>query len=325
MKPIFTFLFLCSFIFIFSCEKEEAECQKLTFYKDADGDSLGNKAEVIQDCVQPTGYVTNASDSDDNPKTTPVNEIPTKGYSTPSMYPGMQLIWADEFEGTTLDEKNWNYELGDGCPGNCGWGNNELENYRKENTTVKNGYLFIQAKSEAFNGKQYTSSRLTTQNKVNIKYGRIDIRAALPKGKGIWPALWMLGKNINEVGWPKCGEIDIMEMVGGTTTDNQVNGTVHWDHNNSHAEYGGNTKLAAGIFNDEFHVFTITWDEKFIRWYLDDKQYHVIDITPSGLSELKEEFFLVFNVAVGGNWPGNPDGSTMFPQNMIVDYVRVFK
>jgi beta-glucanase (GH16 family) len=325
MKTIFIFLFLFSFVFIFSCEKDEAECQKLTFYKDADGDLLGNKAEAIQDCVQPAGYVTNSDDTDDTPKPTSVNGIPTKGYSTPGTYQGMQLVWADEFEGTALNEKNWNYELGDGCPGNCGWGNNELEYYKKENTTVKDGYLFIQAKSEVFNGKQYTSSRLTTQNKVNIKYGRIDIRAALPKGKGIWPALWMLGKNINEVGWPKCGEIDIMEMVGGSNTDNQVNGTVHWDHNNSHAEYGGNTKLTSGIFNDEFHVFTITWDEKFIRWYLDDIQYHVIDITPSGLSELKEEFFLVFNVAVGGNWPGNPDGSTMFPQNMIVDYVRVFK
>lgn len=326
MKRFFTYLIvLAGFSIILSCEKENAECQKITFYKDADGDSLGNKAESIQDCNQPTGYVLNSSDNDDTPKTASVTEIPTKGYTTPANYPGMQLMWADEFEGTNLDEKNWNYELGDGCPGNCGWGNNELEYYKKENTSVKNGYLLIEAKSEASNGKQYTSSRLTTQNKVNVKYGRIDIRAALPKGKGIWPALWMLGKNINEVGWPKCGEIDIMEMVGGTTTDNQVNGTVHWDHNNSHAEYGGNTKLASGIFNDEFHVFSLTWDEKFIRWYLDDKQYHVIDITPSGLSELKEEFFLVFNVAVGGNWPGNPDGSTIFPQKMVVDYVRVFK
>lgn len=183
----------------------------------------------------------------------------------------------------------------------------------------------IEAKGEAFSGKQYTSSRLTTQNKINTKYGRIDIRAVLPKGKGIWPAFWMLGKNINTVGWPKCGEIDIMEMIGGYDADNKIYGTVHWDNNNSHAEYGGNTKLSSGIFNDEFHVFSLIWDEKKIVWLLDDKQYHIIDITPAGLSELREDFFLIFNVAVGGNWPGNPDSSISFPQKMIVDYVRVFK
>jgi beta-glucanase (GH16 family) len=146
----------------------------------------------------------------------------------------------------------------------------------------------------------------------------------LPKGQGIWPALWMLGKNINAVGWPKCGEVDIMEMVGGAGKDNVLYGTAHWDNNNSHASYGGNTKLATGIFNDEFHVFSIVWDAKKIIWYLDGVQFHVIDTTPEGLSEFQEEFFLIFNVAVGGQWPGSPDGTTILPQQMIVDYVRVF-
>ena len=312
-------------LFIFACGKSNEPCSQKVWYLDRDGDGLGDKTQTIKDCERPVGYVDNANDDNDQPVVAPVKEYPEKGYTTPKTYAGRELVWADEFEGTGLDEKIWNYELGDGCPGNCGWGNNELQYYRKENTSVKEGYLFIKANYESVGGKLYTSSRLTTQNKFNFKYGRVDIRAALPKGKGIWPALWMLGKNINTVGWPKCGEIDIMEMVGGSGSDNQVHGTAHWDNGGSHAQYGGNTKLASGIFNDEFHVFSITWDEKYIRWYLDDKEYQVIDISPAGLSELREEFFLIFNVAVGGNWPGNPDGSTTFPQKMVVDYVRVFK
>jgi beta-glucanase (GH16 family) len=310
-------------ISVVACSKTEAPCTQSIWYLDLDGDGLGDRTKATMDCLQPAGYVSN--DKDDNDRPVGVSEIPAKGYTTPKTYPGLQLVWADEFDGTALDEKYWNYEIGDGCPGNCGWGNNELEYYKKENTTVKEGHLFIEAKRESIGGKQYSSSRLTTQNKFNVKYGRIDIRAVLPKGKGLWPALWMLGKNIDVVGWPKCGEIDIMELVGGLTTDNEIHGTVHWDHNNSRAQYGGSTKLQSGTFNDEFHVFSITWDEKFIRWFLDDKQYHVIDTSPVGLSEFQEEFFLLFNVAVGGNWPGNPDGTTTFPQKMIVDYVRVFK
>lgn len=323
LKKLLTFSIVV--FFIFACGKSDQPCSQKVWYLDLDKDGLGDKNKTYKDCEHPIGYVDNANDDNDQPVTAPVKEFPEKGYTTPKTYAGMELVWADEFEGTSLDEKYWNYETGDGCPGNCGWGNNELEYYRKENTTVKDGHLFITAKNETFNGKQYTSSRLTTQNKVNVKYGRIDIRAALPKGKGIWPALWMLGKNINTVGWPKCGEIDIMEMVGGTATDNETHGTVHWDNSGSHAQYGGSTKLPSGIFNDEFHVFSITWDQKFIKWYLDDKQFHVIDISPAGLSELQEESFLIFNVAVGGNWPGSPDANTTFPQKMIVDYVRVFK
>ena len=307
----------------FGCKKEEAPCVKTAWYQDADFDGLGNKAVSEMACEQPVGYVADSNDTDDNPVKTPV--IAKTGYSTPTSYAGMKAVWADEFDGTSLNETYWNYELGDGCPNNCGWGNNELEYYKKENTTVKDGYLVIQAKIESAGSKMYTSSRLTTQNKINLKYGRVDIRAQLPKGKGIWPALWMLGKNINTVSWPKCGEIDIMEMIGGTGNDNKVHSTSHWDNNGSHAQYGLGTSLATGIFNDEFHVFSMVWNEKKIITYLDDKAFYEIDTTPAGLSEFQEEFFFIFNVAVGGNWPGNPDGSTAFPQQMVVDYIRVFQ
>ncbi len=317
----FTFIFISSLLL--SCEKKNTNdpCVKKVWYADADLDGLGDKSKNIEDCKAPAGYVSNADDDNDDPNK-PIL-IPTKGYVTPVNYSNLKAVWADEFEGATLNDKNWNYELGN----NSGWGNNELQNYRKENTTVKDGFLIIQAKKELFESQNYTSSRLTTQNKVNLKYGRIDIRAALPKGQGIWPALWMLGKNINTVGWPKCGEIDIMEMIGGSETgrDNTTHGTVHWSNGNNAASYGGSTKLASGIFNDEFHVFSLTWDEKKIIWYLDDKKFHEIDITPTELNELQEEFFFVINLAVGGNWPGSPNATTIFPQQLVVDYIRVFQ
>lgn len=313
-------LILFFFCINISCTKEDAPCDKKVWYFDADADGLGNKNNSIEACEAPPGYVSNGNDDNDTPK--PISLIPTKGFTTPNTYAGMKLIWADEFDGTALDEKNWNFELGN----NNGWGNNELQYYKKENTSLKDGYLTIEAKRETFNGFNYTSSRLTTQNKVNIKYGRIDVRAALPKGQGLWPAIWMLGKNITTVNWPKCGEIDIMELIGGGYgKDNKIYGTTHWDNNGNHAEYGGNTSLNAGTFNDEFHVFSISWNEKRIIWYLDNVKFHEIDTTPAGLKAFQEDFFLILNVAVGGNWPGSPDGSTSFSQYMFVDYVRVFQ
>lgn len=248
--------------------------------------------------------------------------IPTTGYTTPMTYPNYTLVWNDEFDGSSLSS-DWNYELG---TGNNGWGNNELQYYRQENVEVSEGLLKITAKEELFGGKNYTSSRITTQGKQSFMHGRIDIRAALPYGQGIWPALWMLGDNFSSVGWPECGEIDIMELVGGAgTNDKTVHGTIHWDDNGSHASYGGSNSLSEGIYAEEFHVFSIIWDQSSIKWLRDDIQYQVADITPAGLSEFQESFFLIFNLAVGGNWPGSPDGSTVFPQTMAVDYVRVFQ
>lgn len=250
-------------------------------------------------------------------------DIPTEGYTTPESYEGMQLVWQDEFEGNQLNEADWTFETG---TGSNGWGNNELQYYRKENTSVEEGYLIITAKKEAYQGREHTSSRIITQGKQSFQYGRIDIRAALPQGQGIWPALWMLGANFPEAGWPACGEIDIMEMIGGGAgRDNAVHGTVHWSHNGQYASYGQGYTLDEGIFADEFHVFSIVWDASAITWYVDDVEFNKVDITPAQLSEFHQEFFFIFNVAVGGNWPGSPNESTSFPQRMIVDYVRVFQ
>lgn len=246
------------------------------------------------------------------------------GYTTPLNYDGYDLVWQDEFENNEINTNNWVFEIGTGCPNLCGWGNNELQYYRQENAWVEDDVLTIEARNENYQGSNYTSARMKTQGKRSFKYGRIDIRALLPKGQGIWPALWMLGSNITSISWPACGEIDIMEMVGGNGQEKTVHGTVHWD-NEGHNYVGGDYTLQTGIFANEFHVFTIIWDENNITWLVNDNQFYQIDITPSHMTEFHQEFFLIFNIAVGGNWPGSPDATTVFPQQMKVDYIRVFQ
>ncbi len=241
------------------------------------------------------------------------------GYITPMQYDGYQLVWNDEFAGNALNTQYWSYETG-GV-----WSNNELQYYRQENTTVAEEVLTIEARKENYGGKSYTSSRLVTRNKKSFKYGRIDIRALLPEGQGIWPALWTLGDNITTEGWPKCGEIDIMEMIGGSGREKTVHGTVHWDQAGSHADYGNGYTLSSGTFADEYHVFTIIWDATRIKWYVNDVKFGEVDITPAQMSEFQLQHFFIFNVAVGGVWPGNPDATTNFPQQMKVDYIRVFQ
>lgn len=252
-------------------------------------------------------------------------EIPLdKGFTSPESYPGMQLVWRDEFEGSSVNADFWSFEIGNGCPNVCGWGNNELEYYKRENASVQGGTLIIEARKENWQGSSYTSSRMVTRNKKSFQYGRIDIRALLPVGQGLWPALWMLGDNFTSVGWPASGEIDIMEMVGGSGREKTVHGVLHWD-NNGHVEAGGQYTKPSGIFADEYHVFSLIWNESSIRWLVNNQQFHVIDITPSHMTEYHQPFFFIFNVAVGGRWPGNPDATTVFPQQMKVDYVRVFQ
>jgi beta-glucanase (GH16 family) len=267
------------------------------------------------------GCVSENETTDPN-ENVPIISIPNSGATSPTSYPGMNLVWEDEFEGAVLNSGNWSHETG---TGQNGWGNNELQYYRQENLSLQDGFLVITAKKEQFGGREYTSSRIITKDKKQFRYGRIDIRAALPKGQGMWPALWMLGSNFSSVGWPACGEIDIMEMIGGNGREKTVHGTVHWQHDGSAAQYGGEYSISSGTLSDKFHVFSVIWDAQAIRWLIDDKEYHVIDTSPAQLDEFRRSFFFIFNVAVGGNWPGSPDADTNFPQHMIVDYVRVFQ
>ncbi|MCD2340261.1 family 16 glycosylhydrolase [Ideonella azotifigens] len=225
-----------------------------------------------------------------------------------------QLVWQDEFNGSIGPD--WVFETGGG-----GWGNNELEYYRKENATIENGNLVITAKREDYGGYRYTSARMKTQGKKSFKFGRIEARIKAPSSLGMWPAFWALGSNINTVGWPASGEIDIMEHVNA---ESDVYGTVHWqDLSGGHAQYGGHT----GANVTGYHVYAVEWDAKTIKWFVDGTQYHVIDITNgvNGTEEFQKDFFLLLNLAVGGNWPGfNIDEGAM-PARMYVDYVRVYQ
>lgn len=247
------------------------------------------------------------------------------GYSTPLSYPGYTLAWNDEFSGTTLDLNAWNQETGNGSGG---WGNNELEFYTSstKNTFLSNGNLIIEARKEPISGFNYSSGRMTTQNKKTFTFGRIDIRAKLPVGKGIWPALWMLGTNITSVGWPACGEIDIMELIG--TYPGRTHGTMHWKPVTGFStNLGGVYNLSSGNFSQQFHVFSIIWSQDMIKWLMDDQLFFTATKANVGAANYPfnaPEFF-IFNVAVGGNWPGPPDPGTVFPQRMFVDYVRVFQ
>lgn len=250
--------------------------------------------------------------------------IPSSGFETPTEYPGMTLVWNDEFDMDSLDLGNWCHEIG---TGNSGWGNNELQYYQAANTRIIDGNLVITAREQSVGNSDYTSSRIITQDKQEFKFGRIDIRAVLPEGQGLWPALWMLGHDFQEVGWPTCGEIDIMELVGHQP--NKVHGTAHFGENVSQHQFRGDDKtLPSGAkFSEAFHVFSIVWEENSIKWYMDNQLFHILtpDDTNPQPYPFNDEFFFIFNVAVGGDWPGSPNQSTIFPQHMIVDYVRVFQ
>lgn len=250
-------------------------------------------------------------------------DVSEDGYTSPESYAGFNLVWSDEFTGTTLNTSDWTHETG-----GHGWGNQELQYYtnRTDNAYLTNGNLVIEAKKENYNGSGYTSARLITQNKQSFAFGRIDIRAILPEGQGIWPALWMLGQNFGSVGWPACGEIDIMELVGHEPS--KTHGTAHWGPQGQSYSFnkGKDYSIGGEKFSDKYHVFSLVWEANSVRWLVDDNEY--FHLTPSdvgGFYPFNSDFFFIFNIAVGGQWPGSPDATTQFPQRMYVDYVRVFQ
>lgn len=242
---------------------------------------------------------------------------------------GWSLVWNDEFNGNEIDTEKWEHEVN-------GWGggNNELQYYtdRSVNSYIDDTVLVIQALEESYTGpdgtRDYTSARMRTLNKGDWKYGRFDIRAKLPYGQGLWPAVWMLPTDWAYGGWAASGEIDIMEMLGHET--NRVYGTLHYGGEPpNNVQTGMSYVLTQGTFAGEFHVFTLEWDSTEIRWYVDGEHYQTQNnwyTSNYGFpAPFDQRFHLLLNVAVGGNWPGNPDASTTFPQVMLVDYVRVFE
>jgi beta-glucanase (GH16 family) len=240
------------------------------------------------------------------------------------------IVWSDEFNGSSINTGNWAFETGGG-----GWGNNELENYtsRTNNARIVNGQLVIEADQESYGGSSYTSARMKTQGKCSWTYGRIEARIKIPRGQGIWPAFWMLGADIGSVSWPTCGEIDIMENIGKTSDQGTVHGTIHGpqlggDYNGGGGVSGTYTLPDGAALADDFHIYAVEWTPSRIAWFLDSNQYFAA--TPASLPGgstwvFTQPQFILLNLAVGGNWPGNPDGTTIFPQQMVVDYVRVYQ
>jgi beta-glucanase (GH16 family) len=236
-----------------------------------------------------------------------------------------KLAWADEFNGARISSTNWAYDLGA-----SGWGNKELQCYTNvpANAYIENGELVIKAIK---NGTNYTSARLKTQGKHSWKYGKVAARIRLPYGQGIWPAFWMLGDNIKTVGWPRCGEIDIMEMIGGgENRDDTLHGTLHWNTTNSHASHGSGPHELPDpqFFHQDYHVFEVEWSASRVIWKLDGVEYFRASIDTARwptMDEFHQPFFIILNLAVGGKWPGYPNQATVFPQYMRVDWVRVYQ
>lgn len=248
---------------------------------------------------------------------------------------GYALVWADEFNGTSLNMANWEYMIGDGCSyGICGWGNNELQYYRAENVSVSGGYMTIEARAESYGGKSYTSARIRTINRQDFLYGRLEARMQLPTGGGMWPAFWMMPTDNVYGGWAASGEIDIMESSNDT---DYVGGTIHFggawpDHVNS-----GGTYSPGGVnFSDDFHVYTLEWEPDVMRWYVDgilfstktSAQWYTNAAPGNSRAPFDQYFHFLLNVAVGGNYTGctSPGCITAtLPQQMTVDWIRVYQ
>jgi beta-glucanase (GH16 family) len=245
-----------------------------------------------------------------------------------------QLVWSDEFNGPagqSFDPAKWVAETG-----GSGWGNQEREYYttRPENIAVDgNGHLVITALAEPstttltcwYGACRYTSARIKTKGLFSQTYGRFEARVRIPRGQGLWPAFWMLGDNIDAVGWPQSGEIDIMENIGREPST--VHGTVHGPGYSGAGGIGGPSQLASP-FADDFHLYAVEWSPGLIRWFVDDTQYFQVTTSSIPINAtwvFDHPFFLLLNVAVGGGWPNDPDATTTFPQQMVVDYVRVYK
>lgn len=256
------------------------------------------------------------ADTDD-----PVDEIPAKD--------GFRLVWNDEFDGTNIDGSAWNWEV-HGRPAN-----NEQQYYTRaeKNSRIENGVLVLEAHKETYTGpdatRNYTSARINTSGKADFQYGRFEIRARMPVGRGLWPAIWMMPTRSVYGGWPRSGEIDIMEYLGHD--QRTVYQTLHYTRTgtNEHAYSGTNYRLPSGTFSQDFHVFALEWESGEMRWYVDGLQvgrqnaWHTLG--GPFPAPFDQEFHVILNLAVGGDWPGNPDATTVFPGRMEVDYVRVFE
>jgi len=241
-----------------------------------------------------------------------------------------QLVWSDEFDYTGApDSARWNYDLGDGCPNVCGWGNNEQQFYTRseKNVRVANGRLILEAHRDSLGGKPYTSARIVSRGKGDWLYGRFEVRARLPQGRGTWPAIWMLSTDWKYGGWPESGEIDIMEHVG--FDPGVVHGTIHCEKYNHMKQTQQEGTIRVPDFHAEFHTYAVAWRADRIDFFVDDKMYHTVKRNPEDDFRgwpFDQRFHLIMNIAVGGNWGGREGiDEAIWPQQMEIDYVRVYQ
>lgn len=246
--------------------------------------------------------------------------------------PGWALVWADEFDqpdGSQPDPRRWGFEVG-----GEGWGNRELQTYtdRPENARILHGCLVVEARREAWRGadgvlRDFTSARLTTRGRFAFRYGRVEARLLLPAGRGIWPAFWMLGTPEEGRRWPATGEIDVVEAIGSDTT--VVHGSAHGPRGSGLFSFTAPYRLGPGqSFADNFHTFAVEWEPGALRFFVDGTLYQTrtpADLPEGGRWAFDHPFYLLVNVAVGGTWPGPPDGTTAFPQRLWVDHIRVYR
>ena len=242
----------------------------------------------------------------------------------------LTLVWSDEFDAVQLDPTVWFFETGDGSQyGIPGWGNNESQWYLPDNAALSNGLLTLTARRESVGGKMYTSARISTRDRFAFRFGRIEARIRLPAGQGLWPAFWLLPQDDVYGGWAASGEIDVMEAVNlGGTGGNTVHGTIHYGSEWPNNQSSGEDYLVATDVTAEFHRYALEWDEAEIRWYVDDTLFEVrntwsTDAAPFP-APFDQSFHILLSVAVGGDWPGSPDSSTVLPVEMQVDYLRIY-
>ncbi|HRV54040.1 MAG TPA: glycoside hydrolase family 16 protein [Mangrovimonas sp.] len=233
---------------------------------------------------------------------------------------GPKIVFEENFDGTSLNENVWNYELGNGCPNKCGFGNNERQTYTKQNAQVEDGYLTITATKE---GDNYYSARLNTKDKIEFQYGTVEVRAQLPTGKGMWPAVWMLGHDISEKGWPLCGEIDIMEYVG--REPNTAFNTLHTQ--DSHGNSKNSKKTVIQDLEQGFHVYKLNWSQDKMDFFVDDELLYTFkaEERTEAIWPFDKPYFLILNLAVGGNFGGPEVDDSIFPREFVVDYVKVYQ
>jgi beta-glucanase (GH16 family) len=242
----------------------------------------------------------------------------------------LTLVWSEEFNGTRLDPQKWYFESGDGSQyGIPGWGNNELQWYLPDSAAISNGALVITARRESSNGKSYTSARINTRDRFAFKYGRIEARMKLPKGQGLWPAFWLLPQDLAYGVWAASGEIDIAEAVNlGAAGGNNIFGVIHYGGSWPNNVSSGETYQVATDVTADFHTYALEWDVAELRWYVDGILFAVRNSWFSSAAPFPapfdRRFYILLNVAVGGNLPGAPSTSTVFPATMEVDYVRVY-